>query len=317
MVKNNAGKGCFENESCAGGARKYYVHPMDNAVLIRTGYNSQKDIVFIFALDGGNNLPDYRRVYLLPKDTDVNDFTTSDDVIIHDVGDMIGAYRISAVENVDGDTPENRYFTGGNHQTNNSYKGAAATAHNESFNVYVDGELLGDSNVFCDSVVLKWTNYIQAHNTTKSTGDGRAVLREDVEITMNGCRTELCIKNTALEKVERQRYYGLQLMNWSFVTIKYIGGKPDTEYSLLGGECSSSGNRIARSYIVKTKAGTSMEAGVYDVGLGNFEHCAEGVSSIFVANGKTYFSLINGTVVKQDKDEVVFVKGYYDFTEKP
>ncbi len=295
--------------------KKYYATIIDGAIAIRTKYNSENDIVFIFAREGGNNLPDYRRVYLLPNTTDINDFTTAGEVIIHDVGDMIGAYRISAVENADGDTPENRYFTGGNHQTNNSYQGAAATAHNESFTAYIDGEPLTDS-AFGDSVVLKWTNYIQGHNTTKATGDGRAILREDVEISMNGCRTELYIKNTALEKVERQRYYGLQLMNWSFVTIKYIGGEENTEHSVLNRECSSSGNRIARSYIVKTKEGTPMEAGVYDVGLGTFEHCGEGVSSIFVANGKTYFSLIHGKVITQEKDEVLFVKGYYDFTEK-
>lgn len=225
---------------------------------------------------------------------------------------MIGPHIVKAVENGDGDNPDKAYFTGGNHQTNNSSVGGATTAYNDSFVVIADGNII-TGETYCNNITLKWTNYIQAYNTTKSTGDGRAVIKEDVTITIKGCRIETSITHTALEKIVRTKYYGLQLSNIGFKTIKYINGESDTEYNIS--EESNSGNNTSHSFVAKTSTGSVCEVGVYNIGLGNFTQCGT-ANSIFVSSSKTYFHLIGNIPLEQEQGDTTIVKGYYDFTKE-
>ncbi len=294
------------------GQKNYYVSVNGSMATIRTTYDKDNDIIFVFGKGGGNNLPDFREVYTVSNKVVEPNTTLATERFIFAVGDMTGPHIVKAVENGDGDNPDAAYFTGGNHRTNNLGTGGAITARNDSFEVLADGKVVTDET-YCNNVVLKWTNYVQAYNTTKSTGDGREVMKEDVVMTIKGCRIETSITHTALEKIDRTRYYGLQLMNGGFKTIKYIGGASDTEYNIS--ENSNSENQTARSFIVKTSTGSACEVGIYDTGLGDFTHCGS-MNSIFVNTPKTYFSLIGNTSFVQETGDTTLVKGYYDFTKK-
>ncbi len=287
--------------------KSIYVMSNGASVTLRMKYNETDDIVFVIAEGGGNLLPDFRKVYTVSVDSDI---LSEKSVLIPRVGDMTGPHIVRAMFNGDGDTPENIYFTGGNHQTNNGASGGAVTARNESFAAFADGVPVGES-ACCDEAVLKWTNYIQAYNTTKATGNGREVMREDIEMTVKNCRVEISISQTALEAVERTRYYGLQLMNSGFVSVKYIGGVSEKEYD--ASIESDSGNKKSRSYVVRTADGLPCEVGIYDIGLGSFEY-AGALNTVFVSNNKTYFSIIGTRPLIQEAGETTLVRGYYDFS---
>ncbi len=293
--------------------KEYFVNTDEISVTVRTKYDSENDIIFVFGKGGGNGLPDFRKVYTISNKIEFPDISKATVAFIPYVGDMTGPHIMKAVLNGDGDAPDCGIFTGGNHQTNNQGSGGAKTADNASFIAIADEKAV-TNGTYCDSVILKWTNNIQAYNTVKLTGNGRSVLKENVEMTLDGCRVEVSISHTALEKIERMRYYGLQLMNGGFSTIKYIGGAEDKEYD-ANKERSDCGNQTSNSYIVKTSTGETCEVGIYNTGLGNFELCGT-MKSVFVSGTKTYFSLIGTKVLVQEAGETTNVRGYYDFTKQ-
>ena len=112
--------------------------------------------------------------------------------------DIFSPHIVKAVNNADGDNlnengSHREYFTGGNHQYNNSGSGSTATARCESFSVTDLGH----------KVVVKWTNYIQGYNTTKVDGSGREIMREDVRLDIANGMIYADIRHTALENIVR------------------------------------------------------------------------------------------------------------------
>lgn len=153
---------------------------------------------------GHNNLFDYYSV----SDKSGNVINTAS-------SDWQGPYVVAAKNNIDGDAVGlGRTYTGGNHAY--SFDGATgtATAYTDSIRVFADGVEITDSNIheWTDKIEVRWTNYVQAWNTKKEDGTGRAVLKESLcWIFDNYGNIETSNFITALEDINIYNYYGLQM----------------------------------------------------------------------------------------------------------
>lgn len=184
-----------------------------------------------FGKRGPNSLPDFKQFFVRST------------LAYNNVTDWHGPYVMSAVNNADGDQVSNQYFTGGNHNYNNSGSSdAAATARNLSLKYFADGKLLtdGDSG-YAQHIEYQWVNRIQAYNTTKADGSGREVLEERHRMTYDGLSFETYVEIEPLEDVKIQTWYGLQTaIGWT--NVQYIGGTNRAVYKLTDG--ATSGNKL-------------------------------------------------------------------------
>ena len=185
-------------------------------LLVRYKYDSNNDIEIDFRKCGGNNIPNiYQISKIANKDiTPSSNFNIEKTMILNSGTDWLGPYVISAINNIDGDTTSTNYFTGGWHNyTGNiasAYTKENATARNEYFEVYADGNNL-NGTVECNLITIKFKNYIQASNTKKSDGSGREILSEEylIKITPKNCMEIEC-EIECLEDLKMTTYYGLQ-----------------------------------------------------------------------------------------------------------
>ena len=273
----------FENEVCR----------------VQSQYNDNEMLVVEIKRGGGNDLPDIKSVYVTSNGILLRKLVSSET-------DIFSPHIVKAVNNADGDNlNENgsyrEYFTGGNHQYNNSGSGSTATARCEHFSVTDLGH----------KVVVKWTNYIQGYNTTKAEGSGREIMREDVRLDIANGMIHADVRHTALEDIVRQRYYGLQQENSSFDTIEFIGGA-DRLVHAAGGN-SNSGNKECRIVRLATSNGDVSEIMIDDIDLGNFAFNGMNYNAFDANYGKNYFNIINGIHLTQTKNQVTTTRGCYKF----
>lgn len=295
----------------ASGAKRNYARIANGTVQIKSKYNKEYDLVIEFKqAHGGNGLPEFNRVYLVANNGILNDDTTPARNIISSVGDMFSPHIIAAVNNIDGDNVESGYFTGGNHRTTNSDTGGATTARSASFRCMADGKELGENWTWCDVVELAWTNMIQGYNTSKAAGGGREIMQEDIALSVNGGRVEASARHTALEDIQRKRYYGLQMMTAGYEKMRYIGGSNRGWYSPSTG--SNSGNKACRDVEYKTSSGDYARCGIYETDIGDFSNSLITYSALEESYKKSYFYVIYKTVAMNQGD-IMDMRGYYEF----
>ena len=283
-----------------------FVTFVDGVCAVTAKYNNSENIVFEISSGGGNNLPDIRKVYAVTKGE-----TTPNRTLLNSQTDIIGPHIVRAVENADGDSLENVYFTGGNHQTNNSGSGGAITARSTGISVRCDTVEVTDA-VWGNEVEVCWTNYIQGYNTTKSDGAGREILREEVRLVIRGAKINVEVRHYALEDVVRTTYYGLQFVTSAFDTLRYIGGSNRGAYGR--GEASDSGNKKCRNVLLTTDSGDVLEIGIDDVDLGTFDYDGVDYSAFASTYNKSYFALLYQSNFAQNAEEMTVTRGYYSFT---
>lgn len=122
--------------------------------------------------------------------------------------DILSPMIITASQNADGDLDDTYRLTGGNH----SYGQTSGTpsASTVLVEVFADGKPAEKSGLF-NMLTLHARHEVQAWNTEKADGTGRAVLIEDDYITWDGKRMNVEIHLTPTENVVISEYYGLQL----------------------------------------------------------------------------------------------------------
>ena len=208
---------------------KYNVFNDGNGIEISYGYGDDTLIVRL-CKRGGNNLFDFRKI-----------FTSKEILFDSTASDWHSPFIVKAFNNIDGDNVDSGYFTGGNHQTNNSYTGGAPTARGVSLLFLADGKLLNanDSGT-ANCVEMRWTNLIQAYNTSKADGTGREVLQENHTLKFINGKFEANVELIALEPILMSRYYGLQSVLNSYPKIRFINGGSRKEF-LVANNVSSSG----------------------------------------------------------------------------
>ena len=214
--------------------------------------------------------------------------------------DILSPMIITASENADGDLEDTYRLTGGNH----SYlqTSGTPTANTVLVEVFADGKPAEESGLF-NTLILHVRHEVQAWNTTKEDGTGRAVLIEDDYITWDGKRMNVEIHLTPTENVVISEYYGLQLAEINSCNVyggkvkKNIatGGYSDEVPYFIEGICN--GFRI-RMHLDKT-------------GLGKYTYNTSAIKYSKNDYKKAYFRPI-GESHSFTAEDCLWLRGYFE-----
>ena len=260
-------------------------------LIYELGYNSNT----------ANNSFDFKRILL------------GDTEIFKNTSDILGPWWIGAVNNADGDnqTPS---FTGGGH----TYSGGNRKDESGTITSTLESILINGNNVTSYSgnaalIDIYWTNIVQAYNTKKADGSGRAVLQENYHLSFDGSHFYVENNIELLEDVVVGRYYGMQLWgaNKENRTIVYDGARGASKYA--GSVDSNSGD--THCFAIRrfdTNYNLEQVAEMQRVGLGEFY--LDDSYSAFTAGstGKSYFNIIRKSVNFSQGQRLVY-KGSYTF----
>lgn len=214
--------------------------------------------------------------------------------------DILSPMIITASENADGDLDDSYRLTGGNH----SYAQTSGTpsANTVLVEVYADGKPAGASGLF-NTLTLHARHEVQAWNTEKADGTGRAVLIEDDYITWDGERMNVEIHLTPTENVVISEYYGLQLAEINSCNVygskvkKNIatGGYSDEVPYFIEGICN----------------GFRIRMHLEDVGLGDYTYNETAIKYSKNDYRKAYFRPI-GESHLFTADDCLWLRGYFE-----
>ena len=250
---------------------------------------------------GGNNLFDFRSIK-----------TTTETLFDALLSDWHSPFVVAAVNNADGDAPDNQYFTGGSHQTNNANSGGAATARTSTLKFYADGKLItaGDFGK-ADRIEMRWTNLVQGYNTTKADGNGREILKENHTLTFVNGKFEAFVELIPLEDVTLKTYYGLQgIMTAAYSKIRYWGGTNRAEHTGVS-ESGDLTTYCMECYSDRHKMHMEIDP-LLDLGKRS-DAFANGTKGAFSTEyGKCYFSIVNKAVT-MSANNAYYLRGSWEF----
>lgn len=212
---------------------RYYVN--NDEIKIAYPYGINTDIMFTLKKRGPNNLFDFTKISTIPHNS--ADISSATQTTIYDINtDMHCAYLVEAKQNADGDNKTgdifNKYYTGGNHNYNNTGSGDySATGRGVSLSFYADGLQITSGCGSANSIKMVWSNRIQAFNTTKVDGTGREVLQENHSMVFeNGIFTD-SVELIPLEDITMRRWYVFALCSNSYPICCFIGGTDRNVYT--------------------------------------------------------------------------------------
>lgn len=289
--------------SKAGVGARYAVSSDGNGIEISYPYGDDT-LTVTLNKRGGNNLFDFRKIE-----------TKTETLFDSSSSDWHAPFVVAAVNNADGDTPDNQYFTGGNHQTNNTGAGGAATARTSALKFYADGKLLsaGDAGNAI-KLEMRWTNFVQGYNTSKADGSGREILQENHILTFANGRFDTSVEIIPLEAVTMKTWYGLQAVVGSkYPNIRYPGGANRGEYQ-GNSESGDSTACVMDCYGDAHRMRIAVDP-VFDLGKRS-ESFAIGTKGAFSTDyGKCYFTIVNKDVSMAAGD-MYCLRGSYEFTPR-
>ena len=177
---------------------------------------------------GGNNLFDFSSfAYKISDNAALSDLESGFSLVSAGDTDWHAPFQIQSVNNVDGDNISDGvyrvYFTGGNHQYNNSGGGSTSTARLVSLAFFVDGKSVSDFKGYCTNIRIEWVNNVQGYNTTKADGTGREILQERHIMELGVGEIKERIVLTPLEDIKISLWYGVQAFAQSVNSIEFIG----------------------------------------------------------------------------------------------
>ena len=287
----------------------------------RYKYSSLLDCAYRFNYKGVNNNFGINNIAHLSntdkyvKDT-FNDFSDANNFYTLS-SEWLSPYAVKAIHNIDGDYSSG--LTGGSHTLGDNI----ATMNNESLTVYLDGiETTIESNkiYYCDTVGFKVVNLIQACNTVKNNGNGRAVIRETQFIKVNEGSIDYDVKIEFLEDVTVDVYYGMQeeMFRWGG-SMSFVGDPNHLQIMSamtdINGSNKSQG--IANGWFLMDSTGHEFATGNLDTsyGLGKREFLGDLTPTIITrAYGKFYTWLISNHSFNEN--EAVFYRCKYSFFNK-
>lgn len=268
----------------------------EGSITLSTKYDADRDIQYVLERKGGNNLFDFHNIYIYENSSKVPMIHAISDsnLFISGGGDWHSPFQISAVNNANGDqTDKTTYFTGGNHQYNNTGSGSSATASQVSLEFLADGILLSSGDVgYANSVTMIWVNNVQGQNTTKANGSGREILQERHKMIFDGYEFCSHVELVPLENITCKLWYGFQIFNDAYEKVQYVDGtdrspKDFTVYSGSGDATTS----LVRMWDSDGNCAEMQVDTTFDLGKRLFY---SGTTSIFSETyGKSYCSIIN------------------------
>ena len=291
-------------------------------ISINKRFNADKDVVWKFGnkpLNANNNF-DFKEIGFVNRGKDVvSDKYLPNDGYEYLLGhntDYILAMQIYAVNNRDGDFPDNTsLFTGGFHGYNNATESASATMREISKKIYADGkELSGGDSTYCRTCKIVVINNIQGSNTEKEDGSGREILEQKIIVDADENNMIVSIEYKALEDVVLYGISGLA-QYLDFDKVRFIGSHSRlSEYdkgSLVRVSNDDKGTVAIRNY------GNDylFEIGIDKTyGIGDSYYNPSSPNALITTVGKGYFELIvPSNPLSLSQGESVQVKGYFKF----
>lgn len=223
-------------------------------------------------------------------------------------------YIVKAINNIDGDMPNSDDFTGGNHSYNNTGStDYTPTARCDSLRYFVNGKETSAYFGYANTIEARWVNYVQATNTKKVDGTGRAVIKEEHRALFDGEKWTITVDVEMLEDVHIETYYGFQMsgINSIFPNFRFVGGLNKAWYT--NAEAHSSGNSNPDAIIAEGSTHRIQITLDTSYGIGDREYY-DGTSGAFCTLGgnKAYFYLIKDTDFAEG--DVVSAKAEYRFS---
>ena len=290
----------------------YIIDADGNGVKLISKYDNHNDIMVYFKKKGGNDLPDFSSISLIPNESKKITFDTSGAVtIISGSSDWFAPFIVKAKSNIDGDLPNSQDFTGGNHQYNNQGSGSTPTARCTSLVFKADNYNVTSGSDRCQRFEIRWTNLVQATNTKKADGTGREVLQEKHRLIFDGVRFEAYVDLIPLEDLTINTWYGYQWFTNVYNYVRYIGATNRGEYDASNVN-SSSGDDDSCHVISYDSSGNCLTLDLdADYDLGDHKYYNSNKSMFTLTYGKGYCNIIENTDVYQD--DMYSLHGWYTF----
>lgn len=201
----------------------------DDRLEILSKYNTTQDLELVFGRVSVNKTWQLSGASLLDNaGKSVNsDFDRTKENYINVYTDYVSPINtLRAINNVNGDQPDSKHYTGGWHGYDNANSGTA-TARNIACKVFVDGFELGNEIVNGYETKLIVTNLIQGTNTKKADGSGREILQEKITYTIVCGNINIEAEYTALEDLTISGYSFLQFQLVDRFRSKFIAYDDD------------------------------------------------------------------------------------------
>lgn len=284
-------------------------------VLVSYGYNNDYDAVVVMNEGRANGLFDFAKLCLKPKGNPLSDYETSGLTVVWSSGtDMHGPFQFNAVNNADGYHYDNNDpgFVGGNHtldQLGSDFK----TATSKYVRYYADGRPVSSGYGYCMKFEVRWANDVQAYNTVKEGGGGRACLTEYHDMIFDGVQFNEVVKLVPLENINMRLWYGFQFVSWGtkYTNLRFLDGANRCVYT--SGNVSS-GNLHTRG--MEAYGNNDMIVLTVDTGfdLGKRDLVGSGYDGAFTSGSKGYFRIITkGSTFVMNEGDAYYLKGSFRF----
>ena len=283
-------------------------------------YSGQQDIAITLKKRGVNRIFDFfdvstienpskqisREVNCLPSRYSLDGVGT----------DWHGPFVVQAVKNGDGDIPECRHYTGGNHAYDNTgYLESSATGRTTSYAFYADGYPVTNQEGNCSRLEVRWSNRVQGCNTIREDGSGREILQENHVLTFDGKTWDSYVELIPLEKIRMLNWYGFQC-NYTgeyYSKVRFVGGK---NRGLLGNPSDSGNRECFRIEIVGPQDKIILELDPM-LDLGKRELYGGETGAFAATYKKVYFNIIDESSDERlriwDAGEMYVLRGKYIF----
>lgn len=250
---------------------------------------------------GGNNLFDFNSfAYKISDNAALSDLESGFSLVTAGGTDWHAPFIVESVNNVDGDNISDGvyrvYFTGGNHQYNNSGGGSTSTARLVSLAFFVDGKSVSDFRGYCTNIRIEWVNNVQGYNTTKANGTGREILQERHIMELGGGEIKERIILTPLEDIKISLWYGVQAFAQNVNSIEFIGS--DNRFTTNSYNINSISKKCRRMQLNRDSIGVGIEIDEsLDLGLRE-KITANNNFGAFRSGDKYYCQIINASVAE-------------------
>ena len=289
-----------------------------NDLLIGYGCNETDDYVVVMNRGRANNLFDFSKLCTKAKGTSLKNLDTGDLTVVWNSGtDMHGPFQFNAVNNADGyhyDATD-AGFVGGNHTLDQLGTGFE-TAESVYVKYYADGVPVSSGYGRATNFGIRWANDVQAYNTVKQGGGGRACLREYHEMIFDGVQFNEIVKIVPLEDINMRLWYGFQFVSWGtiYTNIRFIDGQnrtvyPSTQGNVNSGKLDTKGmEAFGDNDKIILMVDTEFDLGKRDLVATSYTDGA------FTSNSKGYFRIITkGSTFVMEENDAYYLKGSFRF----
>ena len=284
---------------------------------IAYGYDATKDYVVVLNNGRANGLFDFSKLCIKYHSEPLQDCVLDNLTTVWLSGtDMHSPFQFNAVNNADGYHYDatSAGFVGGNHTLDQLGTGFE-TAESKYVQFFADGTLVTGGYGRANTFTIRWANDVQAYNTVKQGGGGRACLTEYHEMIFDGVRFNETVKLVALEDIYMSLWYGLQFVSWGtkYTNLRYMDADNRTKYT----SGSTNSGKLLCSGIEAWGTNDKIVLEIdnsFDLGK------RENVSSLytdgaFTSSSKGYFRIITkgNTNFTMSAGESYYLKGSFRF----